>query len=845
MSNGNYKQMGQSDSEFRQPVSYALQSDTRSDGSAIENELSKMEVDSQIEKSIMGRGLTFSRISSIASKAWSAKFPYTLRIVKMLDSNDSAGSDYKYATVSSYRFPINPQDLVISTPYANRLTITARGVNEEHNGAPIKMITINGTTGMKFNRATSDSASIPSSSVGTVFASTIGAFKVATSQLQSLKDQINGILKTDQGNPSTSVSEEYKQTGWYQHQVLRLFLDHYAELKKTHVDGPSYRLVLSIPKDGMDFLVTPGVHTTRRSASSPMEYNYTLQFTAWGTLQDIGGVNTSQQLMVETLSKNQLSTAQKVFNSIRQARQTVFAFKNIVSAAQSDVESNIIGPMNQTILLLKDILSIPASIADLPSSLSKSFTNSVVSNWNSLSRNPSGQFDPNMGFKVSEILSASTGTASPLNSSKGAAKDIADDFFTEFLAPGSAFAESITINDLQPGIAQQEAVNSLIDSARLINENYINTLIQSLQKLIASLESQISDKSPLEPEWALLYNLQDSIAALYEMISSGVMSNSNQERLNAENYSGLALNAIDFWQESAQSNDILFERPNSQFQIPFPFRSTLEEVAATYLNDPNRWIEIAALNNLQSPYIDEDGFTQKFLSTGSANQFNVDDINQLYTGQTIWIFSDNKPVSRREILAIQRINLNNYLITVDGADDLALYKFADNAQFKAYLPNTTNSLKKIWIPSDQPFNNDDIETKLTFRGENQDLVKFAKVDLLLDGNFDLAVTSDGFCNLAFGATNLIQASKIKMLTPAGSLILYPEFGAGVEVGDSTANVDLNDIIKRINDSYRQDPRFNIPASIALTMDGASILMNITASVAKDGSLLPITFPLTK
>lgn len=789
--------------------------------------------DNTLKQSIMGRGLVASRIDALANDAaWQKKYPYVMSVVEI--DNDGG-----YSVVGSYRFPINPTDLTITTPFATKLTITSRGVNEEHNGTPIKHITINGTTGGNFGRQVAGHISSLPSSAGTVWASTISAAATAASSVSNLLG--NNSQNVSQSK-NANVSDLTKNSGWYQYHVMRLFLEYYAELKKSFTNSAKYRLVLSIPKDGVDYLVTVVTLTNRRSAQSPMEYIYQLQLTAWGTLADALIVEQNPAISAE---KPNISFFQQMLNTITNARQTVFAMKNIVAAAQADIEGNIISPINQIILLAKSILSIPPTIADMPRSIGQSFTHSVVANWKSLSDTISLR-DERMDLKVQEIVNSASGTGSALNSYRGDAKNLANDFYDQFLPPGSPIADSINLNELGPSPEQQAAINDQLEGAQNIQEITIQNYIKSLENLVASLEPSIKDKDPGDVEWDLLYSLQDSITSMYSLISGDFLRSTGTEKINSQGNYGLSLNAIDFWQKSSEDNSIPFSAPNSKFEIPFPFKGSLEGLANVYLGDATRWTEIAAINGLQSPYIDEDGFYKSLIASGSQNQITLEDVDSLYVGQEVYLLSDVEGTTKRSILAIQKINADMYIVTVSGEKNLDLYKIQDNPKIKAYLPYTINSMKKIWIPSNRPSAVEDSTSKLlNFSQEDVDLVKFAKIDLLLDQNMDLAITSDGFVNLAFGATNLIQAAKIKHLTQRGDMILYPDWGAGIEPGESTANINFDDIIQSINDAYRQDPRFNVPSSIALSMEGAALMMHVSASVARSNKDLPITLPLSK
>ena len=76
------------------------------------------------------------------------------------------------------------------------------------------------------------------------------------------------------------------------------------------------------------------------------------------------------------------------------------------------------------------------------------------------------------------------------------------------------------------------------------------------------------------------------------------------------------LNGEEFVSALAATSDIAFTIPNSKIQVPVPFGLTMEQIAMRYLGDPQLWLEIATLNDLREPYIDENGFVHyNYLAT--------------------------------------------------------------------------------------------------------------------------------------------------------------------------------------------------------------------------------------
>jgi hypothetical protein len=787
-----------------------------------------------ISSSLMGRAINIEKFNETSRLDWNQNFPYVLHVLQVIGSG--------YASVASFRLPINPQDLVINSQFASKVTVTSLGILEEHNGIPLKQININATTGIFLGRLQNDAKNPNTSIIGTLFAGTISAAQSFVSSVKNTVSAFGQIGSGSQGRNSVDPAQsgDLRQTGYFQYHMLRMFLESYAELKKSPA-GKAYRLAFEMVKDKQTYLVTPQAFTTRKSASSPMEYQYSLNMIAWSAVDISGRSGVSPVDPGVGAIRSDIGATRRLFNALRSFRKTASKFKNIISNARADVESNIYGPINNIIIGTKEVLSIPKTIADFPKSLRDSFQTSVAANWDSLSRTNEELrklFDGKMraialsvNGSGSALPFAGTGTQQLLKSSSLDSIDLTD---------------AIEIDSLPLTDSQINALQEAIESALLLDESDYIALAEELQALSNSLSIDISLKAATDEEWDILYAIQDAIAELLASIADGSKRNSLSSNENANGNPSRALNALDYWEGSTQAAGIDFTKPVSKFAVPFPFRSTLEELSAAYLGTPLRWQEIAALNGLQYPYVDEDGFTYNFIANGSNNSFNIATNANLQINQTIFLLSDTQKSSRRKIQAINKITATNYQIVVDGEPDLANWTTADNAKIRAYLPNTINSMRQVYIPADGSPDASNLETRpITFIDDDPEMVKFSKIDLLLDSNFDLAITSDGFANLAFGKTNLLQAAKLKMATIAGTNLLHPEYGGGVEVGSSMAELDIDGIINRINTSFASDPRFNAPSAIDIVPNGDSVVMTIAASVRRGNGILPITIPLTE
>jgi hypothetical protein len=268
----------------------------------------------------------------------------------------------------------------------------------------------------------------------------------------------------------------------------------------------------------------------------------------------------------------------------------------------------------------------------------------------------------------------------------------------------------------------------------------------------------------------------------------------------------------------------------------------MEQIAARYLGDPDRWIEIATLNALRSPYIDETGFFYTLLSNADGRQFNIDSDDNLFIGQKIVLSSQTQPQNTRLITNIEKISAGNFLITVNGLANLSVFTTVDNAKMRAYLPGTVNSQDQIYVPSDMAVTETFLARPVPIT-EGDPLVGMSKIDWLLTESGDVAIDTYGDFRLAFGISNLIQALKMKFATPTTSLLKHPTYGAGLNVGVSNADLKNSDVIRQIIQSIQNDPRFGDIINLTIERKGPKFAISLAVSLANGNGVFPISFVL--
>jgi hypothetical protein len=333
-----------------------------------------------------------------------------------------------------------------------------------------------------------------------------------------------------------------------------------------------------------------------------------------------------------------------------------------------------------------------------------------------------------------------------------------------------------------------------------------------------------ADRTPTDSEYEILFALNDLLSEIDQMI---------YEKFGEETETATTL---DYVAGLANASGIAFKMPISKYPVPFPYGATLEQLAATYLGDPDRWHEIATLNGLREPYVDEVGFDVSVVGSGEGNRLPVSSSDNLYIYQTVWISATGVSRTKRHILNVSESN-GYVVLTLDGDPDLSMFSADNNAVLYAFLPDTINSQMMIYIPSDAaPMATDD-DVMIPTSDKFDALINVAGTDLLLTSENDLVITPDGDGRWAYGLNHLVQRVRIMLSTLRGSLLRHPDFGLPVKVGTSIADLSMKDLKKMVSNIFADDPAFASVNNISIVQSGPSL--NIALGVQIKGIDQPI------
>ena len=314
--------------------------------------------------------------------------------------------------------------------------------------------------------------------------------------------------------------------------------------------------------------------------------------------------------------------------------------------------------------------------------------------------------------------------------------------------------------------------------------------------------------------------------------------------------------------QNANNPDINIQTGRSGRLVRMNFGESLQSLAKKYLDDEDRWVEIAIANGLRPPYVDEIGFSLPMQSNGSGAQISIyakdtsgkSNREKFYVGQVIFLQSNTivQP-EQRNIISIKEIPVSgDIILEVDGADDLDRFQTANNATVRVFTVNTINSNFFVLIPSqDEVVGAVQGDTPFFLRSAKED-EKRQGVDLLINDNKDLVFTSFDDLGINFGVGNALQAMQLKLEIPKGSVPRHPQFGLVNVIGQRTKNVgeQQQQIVDDLETAINADPRFDRIETLNVRYnnsngEASSFLISISVRLAGTGTVVPITFTVTK
>lgn len=794
--------------------------------------------------------------TAISGTKFCQQFPYQLIVVEADDSGNYAP---KRGLGWTFTLPIPPQSLSINVPFAIQTYPTLGGIIEEHNGAPIRFIHFTGTTGVIFGRGPSPTPNTLSP-LESIFGGTIQAGLNTLTTASSLLNGKSYVVNAYDIQAFDDAGSMTKMSGYYQFRLLQQFFDAYAELKKTR-QGRKCRLAFAMWKDEAVYLCQPMSFTLNRGIDSPLEYRYDIQLKATKRIR-LNETVVSLPTDVKAVTK-QPSVLATVLNTIEDARLVLQGARQTLLAVRGDVDHVLFEPIRETALFCKDALAVPIGLADMADSIIKDAQRTVIlsistvqdiKNFKQNFNNKFGQVDKNLDSlldSLSELRSEISGNTELANANL-INKQNSHPANNPFSDPKANFKffSAINIGQLKPSPVLATKIARETDRVSRLTRLDFQKKRDAIAKLAAEFANSIgigddTYNNIYHINTPTVFNIDnitnDDLNVLFSL-NEVIIQLSGLAATENSNTSNSIIDSISQVAGAAERIGQAFTIPKSKFAVPFIYGYTLELLAQRYLGNPDRWMEIAALNGLQAPWVDEVGFYLDFLSNGYENKFAVNTNFHLFPNQSIWLSSSTVYNELRHITEIKKISDDYYIISVDGQADLDKFKLNEYAKLHAYLPNTVNSSQTIFIPSSEETDGSDLKFRdIPGLDYNTELLATCGVDLLLDQKGDIVITEDGRTRYSAGITNAIQKLQLAFSIRKGKLNRHPNYGLPMEVGESIADIDKNDVIRSLQTMIYSDPTYSAINSLGIEIAGPSGTINLGVVLAGNNKNIPVSF----
>lgn len=793
----------------------------------------------------------------IDASRWNKSFPYQVMVVQKV-------ADGGYArTGALFTLPIPPESMTITTPFAITTNVTLGGIIEEHNGAPIRTLSFNGTTGvLPLRGAARQLGNSTFDQVSSIFAGTVQGIKGTANAALDLGSNITGGAGSRSSNllddkeilSDDSVS---KSSGYYQFRLFQNFLEKYIALKKT-LAGRNARLAVAVWKDEAVYLVTPQSFVVSKTAGEAYTYNYNLAFKAWRRIKLSTGAAATTRVGPTQKDPNALA---RILNTVNDARRVLQKSRQTLLAVSGDVDRILFEPLRQVALFVKDAVGANLAFSEIPGSILLNARPAILE-WSSANDQVRGVFGSKGSSKSrsdeatttlkslssfsSSIGKDETGNGDPNISTNGAI-NTDPTVNSVFNDPNSNFdfLNTVKVGDVNLSPSVLRSITEERDRVRQLKRLDFENMRDGIVNLSTNFASAVGlgsssytstfgkeDRPPIKEV------SQQDYDALFQLNNVGIEMN----RLAASGKDdNLGFNSMDFVANAAAQSGIPFVKPRSKFAIPFPYGTTLEALALRYLGTPDRWHEIAALNNLREPYVDETGFDLVLLVNSDHSTVVVSDVTNLFVGQLVWLSSNNTARVSRHITGIKEVVPGQHTLSLDGDDITGKFTTVAGATLHAFLPGTVNSQMLIYIPSDKDPTSFDFKGK-TIPGVNEfdAMFQIGGADLLLTQSNDLVVTPDGDQRLAIGLANIVQDTRIRLGLQKGKLLHHPGIGLDIRVGQSTVDMDVNQLIAACRDLFADDPAYVGVTGASVTKRGPVAQVSLAVSIAGLDQTIPIT-----
>ena len=281
---------------------------------------------------------------------------------------------------------------------------------------------------------------------------------------------------------------------------------------------------------------------------------------------------------------------------------------------------------------------------------------------------------------------------------------------------------------------------------------------------------------------------------------------------------------------------------------PQPFEISIEHMAQRYIGDRAYWYELATINNLQPPYVDEVGTKYPLLAPGAVNNLIIADTDRqkIPVGTKVGIGSYKY---REETRVVERLILNEngtVIVFLSGAQNINRLKPAEGAFVRIYAPSTIRKGAFMLIPSRTPSRistSVPVPTSDELRRIDKALLQFG-VDIARDDKTaDIIIDPSGNFKYAAGLPNVRQAVLNALKTTQGELIFHPGYGVNLNIGGRFFGTTDEALLfgELLRSTLLTDSRLENVQIAKVEATGTGIALTLLITIAGATQALPLSF----
>lgn len=510
-------------------------------------------------------------LNDINKNAWnSLPTPYAFAVY---DSNGgtfnvsaSAQASGGEMNFQEFQLPLAPGKINQTEQFAIAIRPTQGGTVVSHSGNKYKSLVISGTTG-------------------------VAPFKGA-----------GGVVKST-GEAIAAPNDLKHKSGYEVFLQLRNYFKAYYEVKRLSQNSftRDLRLVFKNYKDGEFLIVELLDFQMDRQAPRSFLYDYNLTFKV------LGKVTFTAPDSNLTAFENVLATAAQ---DIDIARGTFLQAQNILRQVEATYDATILNPLRQAALAVKAFQGIGATAAEVSNQIIKD-TVSALAALGIMNKFQSMQ------------TAAATGTSSGTVNSGPPNVNVSQVTLPNDLQSAVNNNPAQTVINLNQGLlllsptdfppATQTAFTADQQASLNLPRSFYQTALNNLQRVKDNAEDAFGLSSP---QYDALFDRTSTVPPSTETSITDqqfdVLSAFNQamqgiQAIMATNVMFKSTFAEQIqYMNNAFSNQLSLQALPAVQQVTMPQNTDLERLAQIYLSDPTRWVEIAELNDLMTPYVIQD-----------------------------------------------------------------------------------------------------------------------------------------------------------------------------------------------------------------------------------------------